>query len=115
MNMTIRAVMYADTILNLALMTAVLLNVPLLTTALRLDAQLPILGLAGLLGLSAAFHLVTGLSGNRKAVKVMILMDTSVLLLTLLLAAFNPLAAPVWLRGMLALLMGILKVLALRN
>ncbi len=121
MNLSIRTVMYVDMVLNLVLMVAILLCTSLLTAALRLDSQMPILGLAGLVGLGAAFHGVTGRSGSRLAVKAMILMDASVLLLTLLLASFNPLDAPAWFRGvlvlagMLALVMGALKVLALRG
>ena len=112
--------MYADTIVNLALMVATLLCAPLVATALRLESQLPVLGVAGLFGLGAACHWMAGRSGSHRAVRVMAMMDATVVLATLFLATFNVLDAPASIRGVLvlggvlALLMGALKLLALR-
>ncbi len=121
MSLSIRGVMYADTILNLTLMVAVLLGASALTEALKLSSVLPIVGLAALIGLGAGLHWATGRTGDRRAVRVMIVMDGSALLGTSLLATLNPLGGPAWVRGLLVLAgllafaMGALKVIALRD
>lgn len=119
--MSLRGVMYADAAVNLALAIAIGLGAPAIAEGFGLDSVLPILGLAGVAALSGAVHGVTGVTRSVLAIKVMVLLDATALLLALLLAAINPLGAPAWVRaalafvGVLALTMGALKVLALRS
>ncbi|MDQ3031245.1 MAG: hypothetical protein M3Y87_02425 [Myxococcota bacterium] len=111
--------MYADTAVNLVLMAGSLFFAAPLAAALEHETTQPLLVLAALFGLSAAWHGLTGLSGSRGAVKVMVGMDAAVVVTCLLLAVV--LDAPDELRGLLvlgaalALTMGGLKLAALRT